>query len=445
MLRLGKILLPYQLRWVEDNAPFKVWLAARQIGKSFSIAMEAIIESTKRKSTNLILSASERQSHEVMRKVNSLLRVLRLRHGPVLGGVEDRQGEITFPNGSLIISLPASPDTVRGFSGNVFLDEFAFHRDSREIWRAMAPAVARGYKVRITSTPNGKQNMFYDIWAHAEDFSRHKVDVHDAVRDGLKMDIEQLKRGITDPDSWAQEFECHFIDEATAYIPYDMIAACEDEGATSVIPAEAGIRNDLYLGVDVGRHKDLTVFWLLEKVGDVFWTRMVHVMRKASFREQREFLYSLLDGSFFEGGSAGGTGVPLVRRACIDSSGLGLQLAEEAVDRFGSRAEAVTFTVAVKEDLAVTLRRAFEDRLLRIPLDRDIRRDIHSIKKAVTPAGNVRFDAERSEGSHADRFWALALAVHGESKRALPVEYETVVTRAMDPEGARFSGRGGTW
>ncbi len=441
LLKSRAILLPYQLRWVEDNAPFKVWLAARQIGKSFSIAMEAIIESIERKSTNLILSASERQSHEVMLKVYMLLEYLNVRSEEIIRAERETREEAVLPGGSRIISLPASPDTVRGFSGNVFLDEFAFHRDSREIWRAMYPAVTRGYKVRITSTPNGRQNMFYDIWEQNSGFSKHKVDIHGAVRDGLKVDIEELRRGITDPDSWAQEFECRFLDEATAYVTYDMIAACEDEGATAVIPAEAGIQDDLFLGVDIGRHKDLTVFWLLEKVGDVFWTRMVRVMRNASFRAQQEFLYSLLDGSFLEGGSAGIKSPP--RRCCIDSSGLGMQLAEEAVDRFGSRVEAVTFTAQVKEDLAVTLRRAFEERLLRIPPDRDIRRDIHSVRKAVTPAGNARFDAERSEGSHADRFWALALAVHAASTTAGPVEYESMAAREIALDGARFTGRGG--
>ena len=34
-------------------------------------------------------------------------------------------------------SCSANPDTARGFSANVFLDEFAFHKDSREIWKAL--------------------------------------------------------------------------------------------------------------------------------------------------------------------------------------------------------------------------------------------------------------------------------------------------------------------
>ncbi|MHC1760407.1 MAG: terminase family protein [Negativicutes bacterium] len=64
-----------------------------------------------------------------------------------------------------MIGLPANPDTARGFSGNVVLDEFAFHRDSRKIWTALYPTITRGYKIRIISTPNGKSGKFYELWS----------------------------------------------------------------------------------------------------------------------------------------------------------------------------------------------------------------------------------------------------------------------------------------
>jgi phage FluMu gp28-like protein len=459
------ILLPYQQRWVNDPSPLKIWLAARQIGKSFAIAMEAVTEALEKKCNNLILSSSERQSKEVMQKVYSFLRYFKVRTDEVIAAERETREEVSLPNGSRIISLPSNPDTVRGFSGNVFLDEFAFHQDTREIWRAMYPTVTRGYKVRITSTPNGKQNMFYELWARPangpeketapeggacggrDGFSRHRTDIHDASSEGLAVDIQALKSGMNDPDAWAQEFECRFVDEATAYITYEMITACEAYGATKewAQPAfssqgdtEGGRSpsSELYLGVDIGRKRDLTVFWLLEKVGDLFWTRMVREMQRAPFREQRDFLYSLLDGSVFSpGGYTRGTGVPLARRACIDSSGIGAQLAEEAGERFGPRVEAVAFTAAVKEDLAVTLRRRFEERAVRVPPDREIREDIHSVRKLTTPAGNTRFDAERTGDSHADRFWALALALHAGDSKGVALEYESVRQREFSLSG----------
>ncbi|MDP2167470.1 MAG: terminase family protein, partial [Thermodesulfovibrionales bacterium] len=202
-----KILLPYQQRWVNDKSTLKIWLASRQIGKSFAVAVEAVNEALTSRCDNLILSSSERQSKEVMQKVYSHLRYLNEMSDEVVEAESETKEEVVLPNGSRIISLPANPDTVRGFSGNVFLDEFAFHKDAREIWRAMYPAVTRGYKVRITSTPNGKSNMFYDLWAHNGRFSKHMTDIYAAVNEGLAVDIDELRAGIGDPDSWAQEFE----------------------------------------------------------------------------------------------------------------------------------------------------------------------------------------------------------------------------------------------
>jgi phage FluMu gp28-like protein len=478
------ILLPYQRRYVSDPAPLKIWLASRQVGKSFSLAMEAVMEALRARSANLILSASERQSQEVMKKVHTHLRCLRAISGHTVHAGRETREEVELPGGSRVISLPANPDTVRGFSGNVFLDEFAFHQDAREIWRAMYPAVTRGYKVRVASTPNGKQNMFYDLWSGrtglSSAFSRHRTTIHDARAEGLEVDIEALKRGIMDPLAWAQEFECAFLDEATAFLTYEMIAHCEDEGARTEFGGEAlesqGPEAQLYLGVDVGRHRDLTVFWLLTKVGDVLWTREVKELSKSPFREQKEVLFSYLDGSLFSsggyargtevplargsGGYTRGTGdrleessggyirgtrgplmgeVPLVRRCSIDASGIGAQLAEEARERFGARVEPVVFGPRVKEDLALVLRRSFEERTVRIPPVREIREDLHSVRRLTTVAGNVRYDAARTEGSHADRFWALALALHAAEVPQSRVFYERVAGRA---EGFR---RNGCW
>ncbi len=83
------------------------------------------------------------------------------------------------------------------------------------------------------------------------------------------------------------------------------------------------------------------------------------------------------------------------------------------MERFGTyRIELVTFTSRVKEALAYPVRGAMEDRKVRIPYDPEIRADLRSVTKQTTAAGNIRFTAERTQDGHADRFWALALAIH---------------------------------
>lgn len=51
--------------------------------------------------------------------------------------------------------------------------------------------------------------------------------------------------------------------------------------------------------------------------------------------------------------------------------------------------------------------------------DRGLISQVHSIKKTLTKAGYARFDTEKNE-RHADKFWALALAVHAAGIAAAP-------------------------
>ena len=72
-----QVLLPYQDRWVRDSSPVKVWVAARQIGKSFALAFEAVAAALMTRTDNLILSSSERQAQEVMAKVSEISESIR--------------------------------------------------------------------------------------------------------------------------------------------------------------------------------------------------------------------------------------------------------------------------------------------------------------------------------------------------------------------------------
>jgi phage FluMu gp28-like protein len=143
----------------------------------------------------------------------------------------------------------------------------------------------------------------------------------------------------------------------------------------------------------------------------------------APFREQADVLERLLS-------------LPALRRCCIDAGGVGMQLAETAEQRHGPhRVEAITFTQAVKSQLAGALRLAIESRRISLPDDDRIREDLHSIRRMVTPSGNVRLDAARSSLGHGDRFWAAALAVHAAVSGVSHVE-------RLPTGPLRFSGKG---
>ena len=398
---------PYEKKWLLDQARFKIGMFARQTGKTFTTTLEiardaARAEAEGKRTRWVILSRGERQAKEAM---NEGVKI----HLKAMGAVfEDcdwnfdpsiRALEVELPGGSKITALPANPDTARGFSANVFLDEFAFHKDSREIWKALFPVISAGWKLRVVSTPNGKGNKFYDLMTGTDSlWSRHVVDIYQAVADGLPRDIEELKLGIGDADAWMQEYELKWLDEASAWLSYDLINEAEHPLAGKPENYAGG---PCFVGVDIGTRRDLFVIWVKEQVGDVLWTREIIARRRIKFAE----MDALLDDVMRRYN---------VVRCCMDQTGMGEKPVEDAQRRYGSlRVEGVIFTGPAKLALATVGKQRFEDHQERIPEgDPDLRADLHKLKKEQSATGAPRFVADSDEAGHADRAWACFLASH---------------------------------
>lgn len=428
-------LLAYQRDWFLDRSRFKIGMQARQTGKTFGTTLEIVddafeTEAMGRRTRWVILSRGERQAKEAMEEgVKKHARAYNLAMQEMESGFRGSDGtlytmlDVVLPGGSKITALPANPDTARGFSANVFLDEFAFHADSRKIWTALFPVISNGWKLRVTSTPNGKGNKFYDLMTSDDPiWSKHVVDIYRAVKDGLPRDIDQLRRALNDDDAWMQEYELQWLDEASAWLSYDLINAAEHDRAG--LP-EHYAGGPCYVGVDIAARNDLFVIWVIEQVGDVLWTREIVARRRITFAEQD----ALLDDVF--------------RRyrvvACrIDQTGMGEKPVEDAKRRHGSvRVQGVLFTGPAKLHLATVGKEAFEDRKIRIPLgDQALRADLHKLQKLTGPTGVPRFVADSDSTGHADRTWAAFLAVDAATGGEMTIEY----TAAPDHRARRWDG-----
>jgi len=501
-------LLPYQRRWVEDRSSLKMVVKGRQIGYSFAATLQALLRCLERKTTWIFLSKGERQSKLLMEKVQEHVQscgiVAQAFESTFFEEASRKQLEVRLPNGSVIYGLPSNPDTARGYSGNVTLDEFAFHADAAKIYSALFPTITRGYSLEVISTPNGQQGKFFELakaaglveaeigsrkWevgkeapaprapysllptSYSRSWSSHRCDVYEAARQGLKIDIELLRAGCDDDSTFQQEFCCQFVSTAENFFSPELLAASLSAEASTDTPShqlasvrgregqEVGNRkwevgqtpssfptsyfplptSEFFLGIDIGRQHDRTVFWLdevttlsrhpepaaagegsasgnsrslaaLGMTGDgapaevrQSIARIVRTLDRAPFAGQLECARELLRLERHDG-------EPLVRRAAIDATGIGAMLAETLADEFGPRVEPVTFTAGVKEDLAFRTKRRMEKQLSLLPDTREVRRAFSAVKRVVTPSGNLRFDAVRTAAGHADEFWAKALA-----------------------------------
>jgi phage FluMu gp28-like protein len=333
--------------------------------------------------------------------------------------------------------MSSNPDAQAGKRGGRVLDEFALHPDPRKLWAIAYPGITWGGSMEIISTHRGSGNFFNQLIREVREggnpkkLSLHRITLQDALDQGFLYKLQQMlpadderqamdeaayfdwtRAGCADEESFQQEYMCNPADDNAAFLEYDLIASAEyARGDTWQRDVDDKFTGPLYIGVDIGRKRDLTVMWVLEKLGDTLYTRRIECMEKMRKSDQEKVLYP-----WFE----------RCQRACIDMTGLGIGWVDDAQDKFGeNRIEGVTFTSLVKESLAYPLRGTMEDHKLRIPYDPKTRADLRKVKKTVTPAGNIRFTAERTEDGHADRFWALALGLHAASSGAAPFEFES--------------------
>lgn len=429
------LLLPYQAAWVKDPARLKIAEKSRQIGWTWATAYGLV----RRKSLAdarldaWISSRDDIQARLFLEDCKSFAAILQLGAEDLGERAVDTDGHsayvLSMANGLRLHSMSSNPDAQAGKRGDRVLDEFALHPDPRKLYTIAYPGITWGGSLEIFSTHRGSANFFNGLVqeirhkGNPKGFSLHRVTLQDALDQGFLAKLQAklppddarqamdeaayfdfIKAGCADEESFAQEYMCVPADEAAAFVSYDLLDGCKYAAG---IDWQRRGDGQLYLGIDIGRVHDLTVFWLIEEVGGVLFTRLAETMQNATFDSQEARFHELM-------------ALPRLTRCCIDQTGVGRQFAERGARRYGHKCEGVTFTGPVKESLAYPLRAALEDRSLKIPDDRLVFADFRAIRKTTTSAGNIRFEGERTAEGHSDRFWAAALALHAKGTAHRP-------------------------
>lgn len=420
------IFLPYQDRWIRDRSRLKLFEKSRQIGISWSTAYAQVsrVALASAKFDEWVSSRDEIQSRLYLEDCKLWARIadtVARDLGEVVIDADQKHSAyvLAFPNTKRIHSMSSNPDAQAGKRGSRVLDEFGLHPDPRKLWSIAYPGITWGGQMEVISTHRGSHNYFNQLIreitesGNPKKISHHRATLQDALDQGFLWKLQQnlaadderqamdeaayfdwVKSGAADEESFLQEYMCQPADDDAAFLEYDLIASAEYGREVAWETIEGG---ELYVGVDIGRKHDLTVIWVLERLGDVLYTRAVIRLRNMSKPDQEKILWPWLERA---------------RRSNLDYTGLGIGWGDDAQAKFGKyKVELVTFTQQVKEALAYPVRSRMEERRLRIPYMPAVRASLRSVTKQVTPAGNIRFMAERTADGHADDFWALALAI----------------------------------
>jgi len=424
--------LPYQAAWIRDNSPLKIVEKSRQVGLTFADAYDSVRKVAVRGSRLdvWVSSRDERQARlylEDCARWAELLDLAARQSGQsVLAGRENLSAHaLEFASGRKIYSLSSNPNALAGKRGHVKIDEFALHREQQLLYRVAKPVTTWGGQLCVISTHRGDQSVFAKLIREIREksnpmgWSLHSVPLQLAVDQGLVERINakngrsetredflaRTRRECMDEEQWLQEYCCVPADDNAAFLGYELITACVEPGCLRPFEHIEISENPFYAGVDVARHKDLCVIDVGEKIGDVVWDRLRIELLNRPFNEIEAELHRVLR-------------LRQVKRVCMDATGMGIQLAERARERFEWKVQPVTFTTTTKEELACGLRMDFENRQLRIPDDDRLIADLRGIRRETGAAGHSKYHGQ-TEDSHCDRFWAKALRQHAARHRII--------------------------
>ncbi len=380
----------YQHEFLSCQDQFRLVIKSRQIGFSYVAALDALIAAVAGRN-QLFLSASEEQALILMRYVE---------HWAAKMGIifsTDKDNEKRLANGAIIKAMANNFRTVQGFTGDIWMDEFAWYQNPKKIWHAFVPSIgAVKGRFTIMSTAFEEHSLFHELIVDVTKyfmFTRFRVDIYKAIADGLVFDLETM-RALFDADTWASAYECQFIDDESSLFSIAVIKECVDYNLSYFQPSSKKV---LFSGYDIGRtaHRSALAAMVLQE-NNIYDVCSMEILVKAPFDEQRDHLRRFMNT------------YPLAQMR-LDRTGIGMDMAETIVKEYKQRAKGVHFTASQKESMALNLKKLFEDKTIRIPNDPMLIADIHAIKRKAGARGFL-YDSKQNEHGHADRFWALALA-----------------------------------
>ena len=425
MTSLLDLALPYQKKVILDNSKVKILNFSRQIGKSWTAAYLATQKCLMKQNGLVIyLSTGQRAADESLKtckKFGDAIKVLS--DGKIT--YDSTASCITYSNGSRIMTLPGKPESCRGWTVDLLVcDEMAFWQQPDECWQAIVPAllnkIAGGDKeIIICSTPLGKNSLFFDLCQRAKvenDWKYFEVSIHDAIKDGLNVDLEQLHKLIPDPIQFSIEFECSFADSSNDFLSPSLLQFYNDD-----VKFE-----DFFIGVDWARSGDGTAIVALGRTKESkIYLLDLCTLHNVEYEKQINFVKEIFKKYHPKAmyGDAGGLGSPIM---------------EELSTKVSARIKPFNFTSTNKTGAYEYLRKQVFDRNIFFKEDfrTQIVSDLSLIQQIISENGKLSYVSRRANGSHGDIVSAIVLAL--QAIRDNPVNAST-------PQTFQFNSAFGNW
>ncbi len=215
---------PWQREVLMNTTDDFLIVCARQSGKSSTAAVRALATALfEPASTILVISPSLRQSQELTHKIAFWHRAA----GEVVALEALSTLKMAFANRSRIFALPASQDTIRGFSAPrlILVDEAGFLPD--QLMFALSPMLSttNAGQLIVMGTPNGQRGWLWKEWSARHcDYKRIQVRADECqhIDPGyLRKERRRLPRSV-----YESEYECIFGDAISSCFRTSDVLAC---------------------------------------------------------------------------------------------------------------------------------------------------------------------------------------------------------------------------
>lgn len=253
-LRYADVARDYQDAILADTSDRIIVLKSRQIGISQTVAFLAAHEA-RYGGTAVWISRTGEQAALTLDYVYTALRG----DADCPAFVSENQQSLELANGGKVLTQPATRSAGRGIAATlVIIDEMAWQDYARLIYTSVLPMLAEtGGRLVVLSTPNGRGNLFYDLWQQAQSgaWSCHLLPwtVHPVWRTipgWREARVDELGEA-----GFAQEHDCDFV--ASGLAVFDEADIDAMWRLPALLPPAAGHR--YVSGFDIGRRRDAFV------------------------------------------------------------------------------------------------------------------------------------------------------------------------------------------
>lgn len=381
---------------------------SRQVGKSFTIAAKSVQKSILHPNNlTIIVSVNQRSADELLRKVKQWSLACKT-FSPHLIDYTENASSVTFMNGSRIMSLPASPIALRGWSGDVILDEFAMVENDEEIYQAILPVITskmtgQQKTLTICSTPTSLDTKFSQIWHdNNSTWSKHKYDIYECVSQGLQADPQLLREVINDDLVFDTEYMCHFASGSGTAFPTEWL--------NEITYTELPSGGRYYLGFDVARRKDFSALIIGYAKDNNFYIIDIITLKDTPYAEQLDVVKKLDNKYHFFGGFT-------------DAVGIGNMIAEEISKNINPKIKPFTWNGNNKTVLHDNLRTHLQNRNFYVnpELLQMVKNDFSQMRRYISSNGKIAYYAPHSKDGHADITSGIVLCL--EAVRNNPVSF----------------------